>query len=60
MITNVRDARRIFNEEVKPLVIEQYGKDDRPALEEAWNDWTDMLYKDGVISAKAYQNWTRV
>lgn len=58
-ITTQREARRIFNEEIRPYVIARYGPRDRPALDEAWNDWTDSLHKDRVISARAYDRWTR-
>lgn len=51
------EAVREFKEEVLPYVVAQYGKDDRPAIREAWNDWTDMLQKDGRISAKQYNTW---
>jgi len=58
-ITSQREARKIFNEEVKPAVVAHYGKNDRPALDEAWNNWTDMLCKEGRISSRAYDTWTR-
>ena len=58
-ITSQKECRRIFNAEVKPAIVAQYGRDDRVALDEAWNDWTDMLCKDRVITESAYNNWTR-
>jgi peptidoglycan hydrolase-like protein with peptidoglycan-binding domain len=51
------EAVQEFKEEVLPYVVAQYGKDDRPAIREAWNDWTDMLQKDGRISMKQYETW---
>jgi peptidoglycan hydrolase-like protein with peptidoglycan-binding domain len=51
------EAVREFKAEVLPHVIAQYSKNDRPAIREAWNDWTDMLQKDGRISAKQYDTW---
>lgn len=54
---NKREADKIFNSEVKPSVIEQYGKHDKIALITAWNDWTDMLCKDGEITQKQYDTW---
>lgn len=58
-ITSQRAARAEFVAEVKPYVVARYGADDRVALDEAWNDWTDMLCKDGCISERAYDTWTR-
>jgi hypothetical protein len=58
-ITSQREARKEFNADVKPAVVARYGTSDRAALDEAWNDWTDMLRKDGRISARAYDSWTR-
>ena len=52
-----REAVREFKETVLPYVIEQYGPNDRPAIREAWNDWTDMLAKDGRITMKQYETW---
>ena len=37
---------------------EQDGQLDEPARSEAWNDWTDSLCKDGIISDWQYANWT--
>lgn len=51
------EAVREFKETVLPYVIEQYGPNDRPAIREAWNDWTDMLARDGRITMKQYETW---
>jgi hypothetical protein len=48
-----------FKEEIEPAVIAQYGADDKFALNEAFNDWTDSLCKDGEISNYVYNNVTR-
>ena len=45
----------VFEENIKPLVIEQYG-DDYIAMREAFNDYTDMLCKDGSISNNMYND----
>jgi len=58
-ITAQREARKEFNADVKPAIVAHYGSSDRVALDEAWNDWTDMLYKEGRISERAYDRWTR-
>ena len=54
-------ACEIFREDILPYVIERYESDgikDGPARREAWNDWTDMLCKDGQISDWQYANWS--
>lgn len=30
---------------------------DQPALDQAWNDWTDALCKNGEITDKQYGTW---
>ena len=55
------DAVTQFNENILPLVIEQFEQDgqfDECARSEAWNDWTDSLCKNGIISDWQYENWT--
>lgn len=50
---------------VKIMFLETYGRKlinewrrtDRPALREAWNDFTDDLCKSGVITPKQYDTW---
>lgn len=51
--------RAIFNEDVAPHVIAKYSADDVIALNEAFNDWTDALCKDGQICDYLYNNITR-
>lgn len=53
-----RDAVAEFKSDVLPHVIARYGKDDRVAICEAWNDWTDSLCKDRRITARQYSTWT--
>ena len=48
-----------FVAEILPMVREQYeqdGEKDIPARCEAFNNWTDMLCKDGEISDTLYNN----
>lgn len=52
------EAVREFRNTVLPLVIQQYGKNDKPAIREAWNDWTDSLCKDRQITLHQYETWT--
>jgi hypothetical protein len=49
-----------FDSEVLPDVIEAYGEDDEPAISEAFNNWTDMLCKDGEIHPEQYNSYCYV
>ena len=51
------EAIREFNETIRLEVIRQYGKTDKPAMRQAWNDWTDALCKDGRITQRQYDRW---
>ena len=56
------DACAIFEADILPMVQEaheQDGEPDWPARREAWNNWTDSLCKDGLISDWQYHNWTQ-
>lgn len=55
---NQREARKIFNRDIKPHVVEQYGKNDKPAINEAWGIWLDDMCRSGEITEKQYNNWT--
>lgn len=39
-----------FEREIAPLVVEQYGPNDEPAMNEAFCNWVDGLNRDGEIS----------
>ncbi len=52
------EAVKEFIEFHKPQVLKQYGPHDRPAMREAWNNYTDYLCKDGQITDKQYATWT--
>jgi len=55
------DACDQFEAEILPFIQEQYeqdGEPDWPARREAWNNWTDSLCKDALISDWQYDNWT--
>lgn len=53
LITTAEAFSRWENE-IKPLVVEQYGEDDDPALSESWNEYTDSLCKDGELNDLQY------
>lgn len=47
-----------FCAEVLPEILRVHGSDDKPALDQAWNDFTDMLCKAGEITSRQYSTWT--
>lgn len=60
MIASEDELSKRFDEEVLPSVIEAYGEDDEPAISEAFNNWTDMLCKDGEIHPEQYNSYCYV
>lgn len=52
-----KEAVAEFKADILPHVIKQYGKNDKPAIEQAWNDWTDALCKNGRITQHQYDTW---
>jgi len=57
--TTQRKARAYFNAEIAPHVIARYDNPDKCALDQAFTDWLDSLYKAGEISERADRTWTR-
>jgi len=55
---NKRDVLDEFKRDILPIIVQQYGKNDKPAISQAWNDYTDMLCKDGQITQRQYDTWT--
>ena len=51
------EAVKDFNNHVKPSIIKRYGKNDKPAMRQAWNDYIDSLQRDGRISMKQANTW---
>ena len=55
-----KEAVEEFTTDILPTVrenYEQYGVIDVPARREAWNDWMDVLCKDGDVTEHQYNNW---
>ena len=50
-----QDALREFR---RMTEIVEHHRGDRVAKREGWNDYTDALRKDGLITQKQYQEWT--
>ena len=52
-----KQAFREFSELYPPETFRRRGGVDHPMRNEAWNNYTDHLCKDGQITAKQYHNW---
>ena len=52
------EAVELFKTTVAPVVIAEYGKDDKVAMRTAFNDFVDMLQKSDVITEYQSNRWT--
>ena len=52
-----REAIVEFRDIFGSLLIKGRNRD-QPAIDQAWNDWTDGLCKDKRITQKQYSTWT--
>lgn len=59
-VSSEEELSKKFDEEVAPLVIEQYGENDSDAMNQSFNDWSDSLCKDGEIHEAQYNEYTYV
>lgn len=59
-IASEQELSERFDSEVLPSVIAEYGEDDEPAINEAFNNWTDALCKDGEIHDEQYDKYCYV
>ncbi len=60
MISSEEELSEMFDEQILPLVIEKYGEEDQCAIDQAFNDWTDSLCKDGQIHEEQYNKYCYV
>lgn len=60
LIASEEELSERFDAEVLPLIIEQYGEDDAPAINEGFNDWSDGLCKDGELHPEQYSQYCYV
>lgn len=60
MISSESELSELFDSQIAPSVIAQYGEGDSVAMNEAFNNWTDMLCKDGTIHPEQYNNYCYV
>ena len=56
-IASEYELSELFDEDIAPMVLETYEEDDTVAFDEAFNDWTDALCKDGVIHPEQYSQY---
>jgi len=49
-----KQAETLFKDCYLPFI----PKNDKPALREAWNNFTDSLCKNGEITLRQYETWT--
>jgi hypothetical protein len=59
-IASEEELSKRFDAEILPLVLEQYSESDTVAINEAFNDWTDSLCKDGEIHPDQYDSYCYV
>ena len=52
------EAVKVFRTLFSNLLATKGKNRDQPAIDQAWNDWTDSLCKDNSITAKQYESWT--
>lgn len=54
-LISIAQAFDQWESEIRPQIEAQYGADDRPALSESWNDYTDALARDGRLTDLQYR-----
>lgn len=59
-ISSEEELSERFDRDVAPAVVAEYGEDDTVAINEAFNNWTDALCKDGEIHLEQYNNYCYV
>ncbi len=59
-IASEDELSEVFDEQMLPAVIDQYGADDEPAISEGFNNWSDSLCKDGEIHPEQYSQYCYV
>jgi len=60
LIQSEEELSERFDQEIASMVIDQYGDEDGPAMREAFNNWSDMLCKDGELHSLQYSNYCYV
>ena len=65
MISSELDLSAKFDAEVMPGLLEQFGKPgeqftDQPMIDETFNNWADMLCKEGELHSVQYHEYCNV
>ena len=59
-ISSEEELSERFDNEVLPDIIKAYSVDDQCAIDEGFNNWKDMLCKDGEIHPEQDRNYCYV
>lgn len=57
MFSREERFNQFFIDEILPEIVKQYGFDDKPAIDQAYNDTLDSYERDGMLPADS-KNWT--
>lgn len=57
LIASEQELSERFDAEVLPFIIEKYGEDDAPAINEGFSDWADHLTRAGELHPEQYHNY---
>ena len=60
LLSSEEEVSERFDAEIAPAVVAKYGEDDTIAMNEAFNNWTDSLCKDGELHELQYENYEYV
>lgn len=60
LISSEEQLSELFDNDVIESVVSYYGTDDIVAINEAFNNWTDGLCKNGDIHEEQYKNYEYV
>ena len=58
LIASEEQLSELFDSEIAPLVIAQFGENDQDAINQAFNDWADGLCKDHQLHQAQYETYT--
>ena len=64
-ISSEQELSDLFDQEIMPVILSQYAKPgedftDQDMIDQAFNDWTDSLCKDGEIHPEQYNKYVYV
>jgi hypothetical protein len=59
-IASESELSKLFDQEILPMVLETYSESDTVGIDQAFNDWTDSLCKDGEIHTEQYNSYCYV